>query len=472
MDNCIENEGGSGSVSRGGHPGGAVRGKVFLIRAAECCLTVLLHIFALWFLTRLLERKEARTKYEPFFAEEQDFDVLFLGSSHMLNAVLPMEMYSHDGIVSYNLAGSGNFLPTTYWVLENALDYTTPQAVVVDCYFLNKDYAIRNVSQNHVSFDAFPLSRNKIRAVRDLLSYDAPVEESEAAEAGNLTPLNFLWDYTVYHSRWSELNDGDFNVYITRELGAEPVFGVAVPAEHVQPGAAMAGVGYESTLGTEYLERLISDCRARGIKVLLTYLPFPENADDRSEAALAGCVAREQGVDFLDFYELSDVPGGNIVNFDTDCFDPDGHLNVSGARKVSKYLGKWLKTNFDIPDRRSDAAYASWNEAAENYRLLKVNTLKEKTELDTYLMTAADDDFEVLAEVGDKRVLEIPYYHRLLRNLGGITGNSVETVSGDGIHIMVVDTESGEDADDVIFTLKEPDEEEPIRQLVTESINR
>ena len=44
------------------------------------------------------------TFYYDFYQQEQDFDVLFLGTSHVLNAVYPMELWRDYGIVSYNMA--------------------------------------------------------------------------------------------------------------------------------------------------------------------------------------------------------------------------------------------------------------------------------------------------------------------------------------------------------------------------------
>ena len=44
------------------------------------------------------------------------------------------------------------------------------------------------------------------------------------------------------------------------------------------------------------------------------------------------------------------------------------HCNRWGAEKVTSYVGAYLKENYDLPDRRGDAAYASaWDAAYERY---------------------------------------------------------------------------------------------------------
>ena len=91
------------------------------------------------FLSNLLERRSAENKYAQFFDEQNDFDVLFLGTSHVVDAVYPLELWNDYGIVSYNFGGHGNQMATNYWVLVNAMDYTTPELVVVDCTCLSSN---------------------------------------------------------------------------------------------------------------------------------------------------------------------------------------------------------------------------------------------------------------------------------------------------------------------------------------------
>lgn len=102
----------------------------------SCIITVSLTVCFLFHLTDLMERKSSDVKYSDFFKQDEDFDVLFMGSSHVINAVYPMELWDDYGIVSYNFGGHANQMPTTYWVMENALEYTNPKVVVIDCCLL------------------------------------------------------------------------------------------------------------------------------------------------------------------------------------------------------------------------------------------------------------------------------------------------------------------------------------------------
>ena len=60
------------------------------MRAAGCIITVILTIGLLMWTVNLTERKESSNKYSDFF-KDRDYDVLFMGTSHVINSVFPME---------------------------------------------------------------------------------------------------------------------------------------------------------------------------------------------------------------------------------------------------------------------------------------------------------------------------------------------------------------------------------------------
>ena len=198
-----------------------------------CCLiaTGLLMVSLGW-LTDLMERKFSVFKFHNFFDKSKDFDVLFFGTSHVHNGILPMELWDDYGIASYNCGGNGNVIPTIYWTMKNTLDYAEPKLVVIDGYLLNLDIKTNRFSDVHGSMDAFPLNRTKLAAIWDLL-HDEKMEEQirqgTCADAAERKSLNLLWDFSVYHSRWSELEKNDFLTEYSKEAGAEAIYAVAVP---------------------------------------------------------------------------------------------------------------------------------------------------------------------------------------------------------------------------------------------------
>ena len=95
---------------------------LFLVLLAVCTLYVM----------RTLKDKGNYLKYMDFYEEEESFDVLFFGSSRMLDGVYPMELWEEYGLTSYNMAQHSEGMRTSYWQMKNAFAHNTPKVVVVD----------------------------------------------------------------------------------------------------------------------------------------------------------------------------------------------------------------------------------------------------------------------------------------------------------------------------------------------------
>lgn len=68
--------------------------------------------------------------------------------------------------------------------------------------------------------------------------------------------------------------------------------------------------------------------------------------------------AEKTGILYLDL-NLSDSE--LQMDWSRDSKEQGDHLNVYGAIKVSRYLGKYLKSNYNLPDRRMDKEFGDCN---------------------------------------------------------------------------------------------------------------
>lgn len=350
-------------------------------------------------LSDIMELKNSRQMYSDFYETEENFDVLFLGTSHVSNGILPLELWNDYGIASYNMSGHGNQLATTYWVLKNALDYTEPKLVFVDCSYLGEDAKTSLVSMNqtHIALDSIPFSINKIKMVNDL--FDNAEDKAE-----------FLSDFIIYHGRWSELTKDDFDWTKLSFKGAAPGYEVAVP--QVVEKVDEEQKSDPNVNGVVYLRKIIEECQEDGIDVVLTYLPFPAAADKQKESHLANDIAKEYDIPYINFLTM------DVTDMDTDCQDPDSHLNISGARKVTDYLGSYIMDNYDIQDHRQDAEYAAWNDEYDNYSLSMTEYLKAQTELKNELMLLANENISTCVYVnGNSPVLADSQTLELIQNV-------------------------------------------------------
>ncbi len=69
-------------------------------------------------------------------------------------------------------------------------------------------------------------------------------------------------------------------------------------------------------------------------------------------------LADQYNVPFIDFNVNQYDTGFNWL---TDTRDGGNHLNYNGAKKMTKYLGKYLIENYHLIDHRQDNAYNQWN---------------------------------------------------------------------------------------------------------------
>ncbi len=387
--------------------------KVVLFLALTCTV-----LFGVMMLT---ERKASYIKNKAFFeeAKKDHLDVLFLGSSHVINGINPLTLYSDYGITSYNLGGHGSLLQETYWQLIRALDYAKPDYVVVDCYMMEKNYQYLDVCEEgtseedidssinklHLNMDAYPLSKLKIAAVNDLIQ-DQDVRNQ------------FLFDFMVYHDRWSELDKNDFGRFngkasTNKLMGAEMVYGVKTDVDVYEP-CQEGEVFTEQTVGKEYLMKIIDECQRDGIGVLLVFIPFSAQTFDQVTANTVAQVADTYGVPYLNMLQVD-----GLIDEATDLND-HGHLNAAGADKVTDYIGKFLSENADLTDHREDPEYENWTKLSSKYKKDINNAILDGEELRTELSLLANSDYNSVIYVNNNSpALNDEGVKHLITNISG-----------------------------------------------------
>ena len=311
---------------------------VLWLAALLCCLLLL---------DRGMRRDDSARKYGAFFEEKADFDVLFLGTSRVLDGISPMELWRDYGFTSYNMGNNSEPLGVTRWVLEAALDYHTPRVAVIDVFYV--DHAVNEdwtYSFRHLFYDALPLSCAKIEAVC-----------ATQPEGGR---LEFLMPFSLYHGRWEELLSGQTERLVECEpymMGSEMRL-----SRQIRDNYTFTDEAEPSELpGHQALREIAALCRERGVEPV--FVALPGHASNQEQMNMNGVqrVADELGVPFVNMVRMG------IVDNQTDCYDWHGHLNPDGASKATAWLGAWLTEHCELPDRRGDGAYAHWNGRLARY---------------------------------------------------------------------------------------------------------
>ena len=410
-----------------------------------------------------LSRKISYVKNADFYGYDENFNILFLGTSHMIMGVSPMELWNDYGITSYNMADYGQWLPVDYWVLRNALDYTTPELVVVDVHAagINDLYSGGHISQLHEVFDDMPLSMNKIKAVFELLPEEKRME--------------FLFPFSFYHTRWDSIDKSFWDkVSPSTEKGANLDNTNSYDCAYVTPVDApvllpKTQMNEEDTLGKQYLRKIIELCQAEDIQILLVALPYAPSEWEQMNLNSVQKIADEYGINYFNMnFEYDDI------NYNTDFYDA-GHLNSSGAKKTTKALGQYLVDNYAFTDWNDNEIADVWDNDYIEYADYKNTWLKQQTSLHPYLMLLAYDEYEVSVTLSGTDIWKDNVCAELLENLGVETERMAETAAElkehETVSIIVESKVTGQIVDEVTFDCKIEEEDGKIK-VTTLSVNR
>ena len=166
-----------------------------------------------------------------------------------------------------------------------------------------------------------------------------------------------------YHTRWKSLKAEDFTWFFQDHATTGKGYGPLQTVEEF-PVPILEGEPEETPIypqAEEYLYKLIALCRKKDVPLVFVVTPYETSGAEYGVFRRAARICAENGVPVLDY----NAPGGRDIGFDyaTDLAD-HAHVNTAGAQKISTDLAAYLAEHYGMPDKRGDAAYAAWDEAA------------------------------------------------------------------------------------------------------------
>ncbi len=318
----------------------AIRAAVFF-----CLAAILIHG-----LNRILCMKsphgvdQARCLY---YQPRNKIDVLFLGSSHVHCNVSTQILWEEHGMAAYLLTGAEQPIWNSYHYLVEALKTQKPKLVVLDMFCparFYEDYQEKWLDQN---LDGMRLSLNKYEAVK------ASTEVDRA---------NFFLGFTKYHSRYDGLTAADFRNFVWNQNQQAKWKGYTPLITHAQltePDMSHVTGEREMTEKSRlYFNKIVELTEKEGIALALVSAPYLLEEEDQKVYNHIARLAEEKGLLFLN-YNTTQHYREMGMDFGTD-FADHAHLNEVGSSKYTEHLGQWLSDHYEIPDRRGQKGYESW----------------------------------------------------------------------------------------------------------------
>lgn len=332
---------------------------------------------------QILEQKYSKDVMRGFYDLPKDsLDVAFIGSSHMLNGVLPVDLWDDYGIRAYNAGQHGQRLSMTYYYMKEVIEKQHPKAVVIDLFYVRQEQENEDIANLHKSVDNLRFGRNKWEAIQ------------------NAVPKEYRWEVMypayLYHNRWKSLDRSDFTYFSENPMnptgGTELRWGYVplelperIPLEERQPID-------EDT--SKWLTEILKLGKKTDTRVVFTVLPHIAPAEAQAMYHTAGQMAVDAGEHFLDFMYLADEIG---LDYQTDMYDSE-HLSPYGAEKVTEYLGEYLVRELALPNHKEEngtvAAY--WQKQSELYQAaFKAGELENIADITEYMRAIQDDSYVV-----------------------------------------------------------------------------
>ena len=292
------------------------------------------------------------SKIAGFYNEPEDeFDIMFLGSSNSYCSFHPLVIYEESGIKSYVFASQQQPVWATYTYMKECLKTQSPKLIVIDVLMFARFEEYYDDGVNYSFMDDIPLSKNKI-------------ELAWASESTNSGRFRLLCNFIKYHSRWNELTEDDFTFvrseaddYLRGYVLLEGIFNEAKAPDYTTEEITPIGEKQE-----KYLHKIIDLAKDADIPLLLVKAPSNVLAEDQRLFNAVEKIAEERGVGFMEFNSKYGEIGLDLA---TDFYDKS-HLNYRGAEKFSRYFAEQMKLKY--PDLFTESAPdAEWDADLEKY---------------------------------------------------------------------------------------------------------
>lgn len=269
--------------------------------------------------------------------EPNTIDVLVLGDSETYTSFSPLQLWSEQGIPAYVCGQSGQWMQEAYYILKKVLKKQDLKTVVLE---------------TNMFFRCQGIMQDMQLSLGELTAYYFPIFR--------------------YHNLWKEAFDKEEDA-LTSYKGFE-IRSAVKPYEGGDYMQEEKEQDKLSAYGQLYFDQILRLCRKHEIQVVLYSVPSPSNCNYHTHDVISN-LAKKKEILYVDLNLKLEELG---IDWKKDSLDGGDHLNLSGAKKATAYLGQYLKDACGLEDRRGQDAYDEWDKKAKKYKKKVQKILKSR----------------------------------------------------------------------------------------------
>ena len=282
---------------------------------------------------------------------ENSIDLLAVGTSQTYAGINTNILWSEYGIASYSLATAEQTYWVAYYQLKETLKYQQPRLILLDA-----------------KASTYPAdANNRGRTIMGTFGILSPSVRIEAIEqcTMNTDVLGYVLAFPKMHSYYVTVNEDSWAVPASNNGRGSSWKGYIEQdgtEKHERPSFVWTSTKMAvNEREIEFFRKIIELCEEKEIPVMLVSYPYPDYANDHMYVNALLEIAGEYGIDSIN-YNDPDLRFG--LRYSSDFADWQ-HLNVKGSSNFSYKLAEDILERFDLPDRRGDAYYESYDICAQ-----------------------------------------------------------------------------------------------------------
>ena len=301
----------------------------FIEVLAVLILTVVLIKYCTW-IARPVNTDGDVAAIKAFYKQPiNSIDVIGYGSSHLWRGFVPEVLKEKYGLTAFNYGGNWQHINTTKLFFKDSLLTQAPKVAVIETYRVNE--LLQDEDLN-----------GEIYYTRYLTNTSIKKEYLKQCFGNDMHRyLAYYFPLSAFHENWKDITMKNFIPISDMVRRYQDSMGFSSHTESVEIDLTKTENHKEQELCKEALrelDQIVETCREKNIE--LVFYTAPYQGDYEYGDAMAR-YAEEHHCHYINMFRLIEEIG---IDGKSDFYDK-GHLNETGARKVTDFLGNYIVNN-------------------------------------------------------------------------------------------------------------------------------